>query len=44
MADRSRESATFMANSTWLGGLLPLLQAEPLLQAIPARSSAISID
>ena len=33
-----------IASSTWLGGLLPLLQADPLLQAMPARSRAISID
>ena len=31
-----------MAVNTWLGGLLPLLHAEPRLQAIPARSRAIS--
>lgn len=44
MADPTTESATFMASNTWLGGLLPLLHADPLLHAIPAISSAISMD
>ena len=31
-----------MADSTWLGSRLPLVQAEPLEQAIPAKSSRMS--
>jgi hypothetical protein len=32
-----------IAVNTWLGWLLPLAQADPLLQQIPATSSAINI-
>ena len=33
-----------IAVKTWLGGLLPLLHADPLLHAMPVKSRAISID